>query len=321
MATKDVKVTDDNHIGIIAAQNGTKDWRSLWVNDSALQSKRDDPLILFSGLEKQTDDTGHDVAAVPGDTIKVKDLSTKNESGATDAHHVFELKVVKVKLRVRVLNEKLKPIQNAKYRLIVDGIRRPFGTTGLLDSDFDANGMIDVAVPEMAHNGVLIVSYKPDGLKEKDKDWPKDIQGVDVAVRGAVGPPAPAPPAPPPVQAPPVAAGPLTQADAQEKADAKEEAETVEIQFALQIGRLDPIKDKTGAPDTKFVSGMQQRLNNLGFEAGHIDGLDDDEFKAAVKRFQKRFQMDPADGVSNAATQQKMVDFYTVETSVAPVPA
>jgi len=315
VATKDVVVTGNTHIGIIAAENNTRDWRSLWVNDSALQGKRNDPLILFSGIEKQTDSTGNEVAAVPGDTIKVKEVATKDESGGTDAHHPFELKTEKVKLRIRVLNEKFEPIQDAKYRLVVDGIRRPLGTTGLLDSEFDANGMIDVGVPEQAHAGDLIIRYKPPGRAQQAKDWPIDIQGVDVAAAGAPAPVVAAP-APAPAQPPPVAAGALTQ----EAMDEKEEAETVEIRFRLSIGRLDPLKDKSGAPDTKFVPGMQQRLNNLGFDAGHIDGLDDDEFKSAVKRFQKRFQVDPADGVCNDATQQKMVDFYSKDTGTAPVP-
>ncbi len=313
MATKDVEVTDDNHIGTIAVQNGIKDWRSIWVADTGLQGKRNDPLILFSGIKAQTDSTGAAVAAVAGDTIKVKEPLTKAESGATDAHHMFQIKAAKVKLRIRVLNEKLKPIQNAKYRLVVDGIRRPLGTTGLLGSEFAANGMVDVAVPEMAHAGVLIVRYQPEGLKEKVRDWPVDIQGVDVAAAGVAAPVAAAPGAAAAV-IPAAIAGPLTQAEA----ETKEEAETVEIRFSLRIGRLDPIKDKSGAPDAKFVTGMQQRLNNIGIEAGRIDGLDDDEFKSAVKRFQKRFKIDPADGVSNDATQQKMVDFYSVETGAPP---
>ena len=315
MATKDVVVTENTHIGIIAAENNTRDWRSLWIKDTAIKGKRNDPLILFSGIAKQIDSSGTEVAAVPGDTLKVAEVATKDESGGTDAHHPFELKTEKVKLRIRVLNEKFEPIQNAKYRLVVDGIRRPFGTTGLLDSEFEANGMINVGVPEQAQAGDLIISYKPAGREQKDKDWPIDIQGVDVAAPGAPAP-AVAAPAPAPAQPPPLAAGPMTQ----EATEEKEEAETVEIRFRLSIGRLDPIKDKSGAPDTKFVPGMQQRLNNIGFDAGHIDGLDDDEFKSAVKRFQKRFQIDPADGVSNDATQQAMDDFYSKEAGTAPNP-
>lgn len=62
----------------------------------------------------------------------------------------------------------------------------------------------------------------------------------------------------------------------------------VEISFNLRIGRLDPILDLAPAPDDKFVPGVQQRLNNLGYNAGPVTGVMNDATRAALRRFQAR---------------------------------
>ncbi len=62
----------------------------------------------------------------------------------------------------------------------------------------------------------------------------------------------------------------------------------VEISFNLRIGRLDPILDLAPAPDDKFVPGVQQRLNNLGYNAGPVTGVLNDATHAALKRLQAR---------------------------------
>jgi peptidoglycan hydrolase-like protein with peptidoglycan-binding domain len=62
--------------------------------------------------------------------------------------------------------------------------------------------------------------------------------------------------------------------------------------FNLSIGRLDPIKDKSPAGEN-FLSGAQQRLNNLALGAGHVDGLGGPATEAALRRFQKLCNIDP----------------------------
>ena len=103
---------------------------------------------------------------------------------------------------------------------------------------------------------------------------------------------------------------PLTPPEAKEKAEAEAEAKKVNVTFWLQIGRLDPIKDESGAPDDKFTPGVQQRLNNLAFDAGPVDGVAGDETKDAIKRFQRRFTLDPVDGEANDDTLTKLKKFH-----------
>jgi Putative peptidoglycan binding domain len=53
----------------------------------------------------------------------------------------------------------------------------------------------------------------------------------------------------------------------------------------LKIGHLDPIHDGDGKQ--AIVSGIQARLNNLGFECGKEDGDSDSDTQEALKRFQE----------------------------------
>jgi hypothetical protein len=62
----------------------------------------------------------------------------------------------------------------------------------------------------------------------------------------------------------------------------------VEVEFWLQIGRLDPIKDISPGPDNFFTPGVQQRLNNLGFGAGSVTGVTNASTESALRRFQTR---------------------------------
>jgi hypothetical protein len=60
--------------------------------------------------------------------------------------------------------------------------------------------------------------------------------------------------------------------------------------FKLSIGRLDPIHGN--APDAECTAGVQQRLNNLGFDAGAVDGICGPRTRSAIKRFQDKFKID-----------------------------
>jgi N-acetylmuramoyl-L-alanine amidase len=67
-------------------------------------------------------------------------------------------------------------------------------------------------------------------------------------------------------------------------------------EFPLRFGHLNPIDE---------VSGVQQRLNNLGFHCGSEDGEAGDAFKAAVSAFQARYNL-PATGEVDGATRAKL---------------
>ena len=66
-------------------------------------------------------------------------------------------------------------------------------------------------------------------------------------------------------------------------------------EYPVRIGHLNPI-------DT--IPGVQQRLNNLGMNAGAEDGEMNDSLKAALIAFQKKYQMQPS-GEIDGATKAK----------------
>lgn len=68
----------------------------------------------------------------------------------------------------------------------------------------------------------------------------------------------------------------------------------------LNLGRLDP-------PDT--ISGLQARLNNLGFDAGTVDGRMGPNTRDAVARFQLAHELDPT-GEPDDKTREALVEAH-----------
>ena len=71
-------------------------------------------------------------------------------------------------------------------------------------------------------------------------------------------------------------------------------------QYPVNFGHLNPIDE---------VSGVQQRLNNLGFQAGAEDGQQSDELKSALLAFQTKYKLN-ATGALDAATKSKLQEFH-----------
>lgn len=76
-------------------------------------------------------------------------------------------------------------------------------------------------------------------------------------------------------------------------------AERPSFRWTLRLGHLDPI-------DT--VSGIQARLNNLGYDAGPVDGIDGPLTRAALRAFQERHDL-PA-GEPDDAVRAKLVEAH-----------
>lgn len=70
--------------------------------------------------------------------------------------------------------------------------------------------------------------------------------------------------------------------------------------WELEIGALNPILEK--APDDACVSGVQARLNNLGFPCGAVNGVPNETFENQIKAFRKMFGL--AEGKTSDATLQ-----------------
>ena len=76
--------------------------------------------------------------------------------------------------------------------------------------------------------------------------------------------------------------------------------ETATQVWDLKIGFMDPADE---------VSGVQARLNNLGFDCGEPDGVLDDETKSAVRAFQILTGLE-ATGEIDDACREKLLSFY-----------
>jgi hypothetical protein len=70
--------------------------------------------------------------------------------------------------------------------------------------------------------------------------------------------------------------------------------------YTLDLGALDPISR---------VTGVQQRLNNLGYQAGAEDGAVGPKTRLAVARFQSDQGLDPT-GVIDDATRSKLLELH-----------
>ena len=68
----------------------------------------------------------------------------------------------------------------------------------------------------------------------------------------------------------------------------------------IRLGDLNPVDE---------ISGVQQRLNNLGFKCGSEDGELDDRTRAALKKFQGGYAL-PETGEADAATQAKLKELH-----------
>jgi Putative peptidoglycan binding domain len=68
----------------------------------------------------------------------------------------------------------------------------------------------------------------------------------------------------------------------------------------LRLHHLNPIDEP---------SGIQQRLNNLGFQCGSEDGELDDQAQEAIKQFQGKYGL-PITGEVDAATKAKLAEIH-----------
>ena len=57
------------------------------------------------------------------------------------------------------------------------------------------------------------------------------------------------------------------------------------LSWPLKIGHLDPIQDE--GDNGALISGMQARLNNLGYHCGRVDGILGERTTEALKGFQR----------------------------------
>ncbi|MCK4629398.1 MAG: peptidoglycan-binding protein [Sedimentisphaerales bacterium] len=257
-----------DHISIIALKENL-DWKKIWDKNNDLQrlKKRSSANMLYTG--------------VPGssrkrpDALIIPDKEKKYSKHNVDMEHKFEIPVIKLYLRLRVLKADYKPVKDGTdYTLEISDARgkswtekgKGWDPEKLGDDSPEYNqeekkftlpktkdGLIEVRIPPTAQKGKLCVR-----LEAKDTD----------------------------------AAG------QQEPSGNRGE---VPVEWDLQIGALNPVMET--ASNKWCTPGVQQRLNNLGFYCDTIDGIAGDKTKAAIKQFQSKFKLE-IDGLAGQIETQ-----------------
>lgn len=70
--------------------------------------------------------------------------------------------------------------------------------------------------------------------------------------------------------------------------------------YEIPLGHIDPIEK---------ISGIQERLHNLGYDCGNIDGEFADKTRMMMKHFQCRHELEETDEI-NDETRQKLLDLH-----------
>jgi hypothetical protein len=79
-----------------------------------------------------------------------------------------------------------------------------------------------------------------------------------------------------------------------------EKATDPDFEYTLKLGELHPVKE---------ITGVQARLNNLGFHCGAVDGNCGPKTQSALKAFQAKYGL-TVDGQPNDETQAKLKELY-----------
>ena len=83
------------------------------------------------------------------------------------------------------------------------------------------------------------------------------------------------------------------------------------LSWELEVGHLDPLKDDD--TDDTVVTGLQARLNNLGFFCGAVDDDHGNKTKAAVMQFQEEvLGREEPDGELDAETRDRIFNDYGI---------
>ena len=118
------KVEQGECLSSLAARYGFSGWKRLHEHSAngELKKKRPNPNIL-----------------APGDEVVVPDRSQKSLSIATDRTHPFRVNIIKVKLRIALVDWSGKPYEGKRF-IVNAGAREITGTTA-------SGGIVEVEVP------------------------------------------------------------------------------------------------------------------------------------------------------------------------------
>jgi len=270
------KCEPHDHLTKIAVGAKNKIGRKKIWDANKDRLKRKNPNILFT--------KAGDGVSGPFDTINIPDPKEQDGGAQSDKETVFETASKDLFIRLRILKDDFTPVAD--------------GTDYALDiQDADGNswkeitdagwkpekvkhppikdGLIEVEVPPTADKGELIVRVKA-AETDKPKSEDKDAKPAD-------------------------------------KDENKANRGDVPVKWKLKIGALNPILEN--APTKRCISGVQQRLNNLGFNSGPVDGIRGPITKGAVEAFQKLFKL-KVDTIPGPETQGKLDEVHDTKEKV-----
>jgi hypothetical protein len=132
----------------IAKEHGFRTWETIWDHpaNAALREQRRDPYVLY-----------------PDDVVVVPEKRQKDVAAATERTHVYRVKTLKTRLRVRMLHNG-RPLAGEPFELEVGG-RKTLGST-------DGDGKIDVEIPADALTGRLL-------LVRRGEEYPLGLGHLD----------------------------------------------------------------------------------------------------------------------------------------------
>lgn len=212
------------------------------------------------------------------DSVELPKKKKGKKGQATSAHGKYVVPTTKVCLRLRALKGDFSPLADRDFELKVDGVAETF--TGKTD----ASGRIkvdgqDPEIPVEATKGQLTIRIKPEDFGATEEEEVEDDTESE------------------------------SETEASDVDDEEVEGDPPVV-WELKIGALNPVGEN--APNSKCLSGVQQRLNNLGLNAGPVDGINGPNTKAAVEAFQSLFGLG-VDGIAGKKTQPKLRDIHDTE--------
>lgn len=260
---KKYKVKGHDHISSVAIAHKLLTHAQLWsVNKGKLAAKkREDPNVLFKG----------DNVVAGGDELDIPTLNDAPKSGTIDQDNKFVIDMSELWIRLRIVNNDLSPIKNAEYDVsfpdITAEIKGVTDKNGHFVGKTDDKGHIEIKIPDYfkkrdasyAREAILQVRVPAEDSDGKEDKKGEDPDGVVHGAGSVRG--------------------------------------EVAVAWKLSIGMLNPVGEK--APDDRCVSGVQQRLNNLNFNTGPIDGIVGPNTSAAVIAFKAMFRVGSVKGKEN----------------------
>ena len=129
------RVKEGEHISLIAARNGFRDYRTVWDNagNATLRQTRQNPNTLM-----------------PGDAVFVPDKTDRNEAAETGRRHVFFSHARHLMLRIVGLDVHRTAIVAASWTIQHEGGAASNVTTGA--------GLAETEIPVTARHGALTLS-------------------------------------------------------------------------------------------------------------------------------------------------------------------